>query len=538
MALPLFRQGTVVKFGTLWLNGVKQALPTNPILGGDIPAYSSGNIEFMDTDSDDAYKLRWVPVSIGGKWFLVCDRNIVRSVSWNTLGSQGYASGVNTVIDGVSVKLRLMSGGERPRDSGDDNSGGTPTDNEWDTIIQNEGGYSGLPTPVAADKISPPNTDGANNQLWHWANMYSWAKELHGQLGAGRVIRGRYCVSHIFLTSPNPVYESIGFRPILEVLGLAPIISDLGGSLGNKNVSFSISYSVSSPELETFSLVEQLDGLIIRSLTNQSAGNFTLDLSSLWTSVPVGNHTLTVTATYPNGAVGSNAATFKKVNSGTSTPIMPIVNGARIPVSGYFEFTPRADPDGDTMTATLVHADNSDFTSATNVTDGLQKWSGLGWGNVENIPPSAAGVAHRLPYSGLTLNTTSYFRVRINDITASGSSATIGSTRALKVGTTLWVQTPVYTAAAMPTTVKVVLDAVLSSGAGVTQILVCNNANDASPTWEDATSAYNAGGSAVYTFTNASKTAGSWGCAARVTIGAGTATGEISLAKVSLGVLM
>jgi hypothetical protein len=468
---------------------------------------------------------------------LICDRNIVQNISWNTLNSQGFVDGVTTTIDGVLVKLRLPSGGEQVRESGNGYSGGTPTDNEWDTIIQNEGGYSGLPTPVAADKTSSANTDGANNQLWHWADMRSFCKENHAKETSYKVCRGGNAVSLVYITLPSENGLYTGFRPILEVLGLAPVVSGLSGSVGSSLTPFTIPYSVSDPDAKTFSLVEQLDGAIIRSLTDQSAGNFALDLSSLWDDLSFGTHKFTVTATDPDGGVGTSTATFYKQNPSPKSPFYSFTNGSRIPVSGYIEFTPREDPNGDTLTAALVYSENSDFNDTTNrtvVTDGLQKWDGASWNNVTNIPPSAVGIKHRFPYSGLSLNTTRYFYVRVSD----GSSTVLGLVRALKVGTTLRVQTPVYTAAAMPTTVKVVLDAILSSGASVTQILVCNNANDAAPTWEDATSAYNAGGSAVYTFTNASKTAGSWGCAARVTISAGTATGEISLAKVSLGVLM
>ncbi|KON90536.1 hypothetical protein AF333_29115, partial [Aneurinibacillus migulanus] len=62
--------GDLIKLGTLYLGGVKQARPTRPWRGdsipsgasakGDIPSYSVGQtIEIRNTDASDAYKVQW-----------------------------------------------------------------------------------------------------------------------------------------------------------------------------------------------------------------------------------------------------------------------------------------------------------------------------------------------------------------------------------------------------------------------------------------------------------------------------------------------
>jgi hypothetical protein len=55
------------------------------------------------------------------------------------------------------------------------------------------------------------------------------------------------------------------------------------------------------------------------------------------------------------------------------------------------------------------------------------------------------------------------------------------------------------------------------------EVLVCNNANDASPTWEDATSAVV--GNLVHVFTNTTKTAATWAVGIKVNVERGTGSG-------------
>jgi|GEM_PF-3986931 len=77
---------------------------------------------------------------------------------------------------------------------------------------------------------------------------------------------------------------------------------------------------------------------------------------------------------------------------------------------------------------------------------------------------------------------------------------------------------------AKPLRVLVTLDAVIPSGATY-QVEACNNAYDASPTWEDITGPVSAGRG--YIFTNEIKTATDWGISIRFTFNKGTATEPI-----------
>lgn len=79
-----------------------------------------------------------------------------------------------------------------------------------------------------------------------------------------------------------------------------------------------------------------------------------------------------------------------------------------------------------------------------------------------------------------------------------------------------------FEAAEMPTRIAISVSRSIPGGADF-EVLVCNNANDASPTWEDATSAVEGG--LVHVFTNTTKTAANWAVGIQVNVSRGTGSG-------------
>lgn len=79
-----------------------------------------------------------------------------------------------------------------------------------------------------------------------------------------------------------------------------------------------------------------------------------------------------------------------------------------------------------------------------------------------------------------------------------------------------------FEASVMPTRIALSVSRSIPNGATF-KVLVCNNANDASPTWEDATNAvvYNL----VHMFTNTTKTADTWAVSIKVHVERGTSSG-------------
>ena len=100
----------------------------------------------------------------------------------------------------------------------------------------------------------------------------------------------------------------------------------------------------------------------------------------------------------------------------------------------------------------------------------------------------------------------------------------------VKGGDVLEIVSKIFDTDERPRVATAIIDKNIASGATV-ECFITNNANDASPTWETYTEG------SEHQFENDTKTAASWGVALKVKVTAGTATGEISVSAIALGVL-
>lgn len=133
--------------------------------------------------------------------------------------------------------------------------------------------------------------------------------------------------------------------------------------------------------------------------------------------------------------------------------------------------------------------------------------------------------------------TTSEWRLVLNGahtatVTATdayGASTTRAWTFTKAMNTASFVLSPALTTTAMSTKCLVNVAGNFPDGS-VLKVEVCNNGNDASPTWEDISSKLNK----KHFFTNKTKTASSWAFGMRVTLTRGTATGSVWLDNINL----
>lgn len=320
--------GDLIKLGTLYLGGTKKARPTNPISGGDVPAFTAGQmIEIRDTDTSDAYKLQWREINDGGKKYLVADRVIIQSISWDDLNGQSLIFGKTIIIDGQQYKIRSLTGGSNYRGT-DAYSGGSPTSNEWDRWIVNEAGLVGLPTPTATELTNnSANQNGTHNQFWNWYNMYSWAQETYTANASYRALRGYGSARGWSYSTSSIRYASFGFRPVLEVLNSSPLISGDVQNLGNKTGPFNVNYQVSDPEGDVVNVVEKLNGTVLNTkngITQNTTQTISIT-SNQWASIPLNvTSTITVEATDAKGAKSTREYTFTKTNAvPTATIVEP-----------------------------------------------------------------------------------------------------------------------------------------------------------------------------------------------------------------------
>ncbi|WP_434303952.1 hypothetical protein [Clostridium botulinum] len=244
-----------IKLGTFYHKGEELALPTRPWYSnkypgslsnrgkGDILTFSGAIKDWIigDTSSDDNKKLKWVKIKDGNKTLLICDRNILNNISWDTLNETGYVDGTKITIDGNDYLCRLLTGGNNYRSGTDEYSGGTPTDNEWDRFIWNEDGIKGLPIPTTSDldkTLDYDDLDGEHNKLWNWWGIRSCCKEAYKENTDSRVFRGFSSAGAFMHFGSYSTIDSYGWRPVLEVMNSDNENSDTKKFLINQNDNY------------------------------------------------------------------------------------------------------------------------------------------------------------------------------------------------------------------------------------------------------------------------------------------------------------
>lgn len=226
--------GDLIKVGTFYLDGVIQPRPTRPWNNGipsgatqvgNIPVYRVGHqIEIRDTDTNDANQIQWREVNVGHKKLLVADRVLLTNVSWEDLDQQLLITGKVVTIDKQKYNLRVLAGGEDYRSFRDSYSGGSEG-NEWDQLITNEGGFSGLPSPSPSNLNELQEAEdltSVHNQTWNWFHMHAWVQDAYRGRFSHRAIRGFYSPRHWDCISAKERLSSIGWRPVLEILNNEP----------------------------------------------------------------------------------------------------------------------------------------------------------------------------------------------------------------------------------------------------------------------------------------------------------------------------
>ncbi len=87
--LPL-EDGSRVYMGTLYMDGIAQPFPQNPVWNGDIPDYFDGASLYIGNTSENNDKIiTWIKTGD----ILIADRNLLKNVSWDDLDQMGLATG-------------------------------------------------------------------------------------------------------------------------------------------------------------------------------------------------------------------------------------------------------------------------------------------------------------------------------------------------------------------------------------------------------------------------------------------------------------
>ena len=219
-------QFTLTPGGTYYFDLSGVSIPGTA--NGSLPDASLHYVPFTYAGTVDAYKLmsematteedaeqNQYPHSL-----FVADYAVTHTISWDDLNTADLIFGKNYAAGGVSYTLRAPSAGSGSTGSGESQRG-TPQSNEWDKILDKDGGY-----------------------IKNWNEIYSWGQDTNRGSEVNRAIRGynsarSWSSGYAMYSSPD-----LGFRPVLEVLNPGTLGSDWlkvvtldlgGGKLGSNS---------------------------------------------------------------------------------------------------------------------------------------------------------------------------------------------------------------------------------------------------------------------------------------------------------------
>ncbi|HEX2938344.1 MAG TPA: hypothetical protein VHO66_05430 [Ruminiclostridium sp.] len=286
----------------------------------------------------------------------------------------------------------------------------------------------------------------------------------------------------------------------------APTISGSDTNLGDKNLGFDVKYTVNDTDGDTLTVTEQLNTETLRTINNAPKGEeLTLSITSekLYSLGLNSVNTLTITVSDGKGGVSYRTFTFKRTNSA------PTISGADkdlgLQTGAFSETYTINDAEGDTVVVT----EKIDDTAIRSYTGELGKTETISLSG--NVWKTLTNGSHALKIEATDGN----FATSIRVLAFEKHETVIN----------FFYATP-FTTDAMAT--KILVSPTWKIEGAVAKVEACNNAFDASPTWEDITAQVLI--NRVFNFTNKTKTADKWGVNIRFTITKNTDyTGEVSI---------
>lgn len=210
----IYLNGRIRKLGTLYLNNIKQNIPTDAQDPEGIINYEGGVIEIRNSEKNDS-KISWVEINEDNKKLLICSQNLIKNISWNDLNNQNLAYGKVIKLEGKKYLLRLLSGSVD--DFGEKFS-------EWDKYILNADEIEGIPLSTDDDKNNTIKESGndkvesESNALWNWRTCCSFTQSEYGKDNKFCIIRGLYSTAYNNYCDKDITYDTVAYRPVLELI--------------------------------------------------------------------------------------------------------------------------------------------------------------------------------------------------------------------------------------------------------------------------------------------------------------------------------
>ena len=178
-----------------------------------VPFTYAGTVDAYKLTSEMATTEEYAQQNKYAHSLFVADYTVTHTVSWDDLNTAGLIFGKDYAAGGVGYTLRAPSVGSDST-GWDDSQRGTPTNNEWDTMLNKDSGY-----------------------IQNWNKIISWGQDVSSDNASCRAVRGYSSARSWGYVSSSGRDVSLGFRPVLEVLnpdtlgsdGMKVVTLDLGG---------------------------------------------------------------------------------------------------------------------------------------------------------------------------------------------------------------------------------------------------------------------------------------------------------------------
>lgn len=277
----------------------------------------------------------------------------------------------------------------------------------------------------------------------------------------------------------------------------APVISGEDKNLGYKNTAFTYTYQIHDDEKDSVKVIEKLNGIVIRTLTNATLDT---DLSITISDETIKDLEINTENTIEIEASDGTATSFRRVTF-VRNNMPPIISDkdkdlGEVTNSLTYEFS-ATDPEKDKMTAS-IYLDDKLFKQRYAIEDGAKQSIDISGMDMLKIRPGV----HSL-------------KIVVEDDKGFSSKRVLTFTRVVK--------RLIMKLAGKGIETDELAKRILVSNAGiyvakgaVVKYEVCNNSFDAKPTWEDATNMVKAG--KAFTFQNKTKTNAKAGVDIKVTI--------------------
>ena len=210
-------QFTLAPGGTYYFDLSGESIPGTA--NDALPDSTMHYVPFTYAGTVDAYKLtsematteEYAQQNEYAHSLFVADYAVTHAVSWDKLHAEGLILGKGYAAGSVEYTMRAPSGGSAATSN---YSLGTPQSNEWDRILDKNGGY-----------------------IKNWGKMESWGQDTSPYTLSNRVVRGYHSPRKFADANTTLDFPYFGFRPVLEVLnpdtlgtdGLKAVTLDLGG---------------------------------------------------------------------------------------------------------------------------------------------------------------------------------------------------------------------------------------------------------------------------------------------------------------------